>query len=336
MVERYRGGRFCQSIAHHHVQSDGVGKLAYLVGHGSARRREEVAVLQSDGFLQQGIDCFFVEFIFHPQHQGRCLAQAHIVQVVFSSHLEGVEHQGASQRAFVGDTFVHALVDFLPEARHAAHHRGTHLAEGLLHLGRAQVDAYQGAPVQAEVSPCLFEDMCQGQEVERHVVVGQGAEQVVVHAENLVVVAVAQHDALGLAGGARGVENVHQVMFVYAGRPFIHQRLVGQPFAQLQKLVPIEGSQVARVFANRAVEDNHLFQRLAVAEHREGGIVLELFADEQVAYAGVVDDVLHLQGRTGGIERDSDGAVGKGGKVCIEAFGLVLREDAYVLLLLYF
>ena len=333
--ERDGGRRFRQAVAHHHVQPHGVCEAADFVAHGSAGRREEVAVLQPDGLLQQGVDGLLVKLILHAQHQRGRLALVHVVHVVQFARLQRVHHQGPAQGTFAGDALVHALVDLLPESRDTAHHRGPHLAKRLLHVGRPQVDTDQDAAAQAEVSPRLLEDVRQRQEVERHVAVGQGVQQPVVHAEDFVVIAVAQHHALGLAGGARRVEYVHQVVLIAPGRARVDLGLVRASLAQLQELVPIDRRLVARVAPHRAVEDNHLEQRLAIAEHGESGIVLKLFAHKEIAYGGVAHDVLHLQGRAGGVERDGDGAVGKGGEVHRQTFRLVLREDAHVLPLLH-
>ena len=312
-----------------------MGKDADFVGHGRPGRGKEVAVLQPDGLLQQGVDRAFVELVLQAQHQGRHLAHADIVQIVLAPHLQGIQHQGTAQGAFVGNALVHALVHLLPEAGHAAHHRGTHLAERLLHVGRIQIDAHQHAAPQAEVGPRLLEDVGEGEEIERHVPVGQNAEQLVVHAEYLIIIAIPQHHALRFACRARGVEDVHQVMLLDVGGALGNQRLVRQVAAQGQELVPIEGGQVARVFLHRAVEDDELLQGFAEAEDGECGIILELLAHEEEADSGIVHDILHLQRRAGGIERDGDGAVGKGREVRREALRLVLREDAHVLQLIH-
>ena len=63
-IEGHRGRRFRQPVSHHHVQPHGVGKDADFVGHGRPGRGKEVAVLQPDGLLQQGVDRAFVELVY--------------------------------------------------------------------------------------------------------------------------------------------------------------------------------------------------------------------------------------------------------------------------------
>ena len=73
-----------------------------------------------------------------------------------------------------------------------------------------------------------------------------------------------------------------------------------------------------------AVEDDHTLQRGARLRHLAGDVVLVLLADEQEAYAGILQDVAHLLGGAGGIERDGHRTHAERGKVHVQALGFVL------------
>ena len=330
---RHGGGRLRQAVADDHVDAYGVDKLAHLVRYRRAGRGEERAALDADGLLQQGVDGLLVELVAQVEHQGRRLAQADVLQVVFAARADGVEQHRPADARLLGDAFLYALVHFLPEAGDAAHHRGAHLFDRRLDVLRMQVDADLHAALQADICPASLEDVRQRQEAHRHILVRHLRQADVVRAEGLEVVCVVEHHALRFARRAGRVEDVGQVVGRRLRRAFFHHLVVRQAFTQSHELVEVKGGRVARVAHHVAVEDNEPLQRLAQPDDAEGGVVLELFAHEEEAYLRVVDDVLCLRRRAGGIQRNGHRAVGERRKVDVQAFGLVLRKDADILLL---
>ena len=196
-----------------------------------------------------------------------------------------------------------------------------------------QVDADLCATLQADVGPAALEDVRQRQEVHRNVLIRQRGDADFVRTEGFHVVVVHQHDAFRFARRARGIEDVGNVAVGHFGSTFLYFGFVRQPVAPGKELVEVDGHRlVAGVLLHLAVEDDDLLERRTHAEHTDGGVVLKLFAHEEVADAGIVDDILRLCGRAGGIEGDGDGPVSIGAEVHVKAFGFVLREDADVFL----
>ena len=75
---------------------------------------------------------------------------------------------------------LHALVYFLPVARHIAHHRGTYLRHQLhdaLWIGH---DRHFDTCGKTVVDPELLKDMAQREEVDRDIVISQRREEILV------------------------------------------------------------------------------------------------------------------------------------------------------------
>ena len=149
----------CQAITHHHEDAYRVNKLANLIGHGGSGGGEEVATVNTDGFLQQGIDRALIEFILQMEHQRGLLAQEDIIHVMLTAHLQGVEHHCLHYPTFMGNLLLHTGIDLLPKTGHAAHHRGTHLLDGGLNVLRTEVDANLSPLGEADVGPASLKHM---------------------------------------------------------------------------------------------------------------------------------------------------------------------------------
>ena len=65
---------------------------------------------------------------------------------------------------------------------------------------------------------------------------------------------------------------------------------------------------------------------MAEAERTEGGVILELLAYEEEAYLCVVNDVLRLCRRAGGIQRYSDQTIGESAKSVNRHSGLFCEK----------
>ena len=248
-------------------------------------------------------------------------------------YLKGIEHHGTLQASLLTDTLLHALVNFLPKTGNTAHHRGADLLDGHLDVLWTEINTDLSAALQADIGPAAFEDVRQRQEVHRNVFVRQRRDTDFVRTEGFHVVVVHQHDAFWFACRARSVQNVGNVAVGHFCCAFLYFGFVRQPLAQCKELVEVDGHRlVAGVFLHLAVEDDNLLERRTHAEHTDGGVVLKLFANEEVTDAGIVDDILRLCRRTGGIKRDGDSTVGIGAEVHVKTFGFVLREDADVFL----
>ena len=323
-VTGHRGGRLRQSVACQHGNAHRVNELLDHRGDGGTGCGEQVAVLDAQRLLQQTVARAVVEALTLTQEEGGLLLHPHIVQVVTPSHPQGVAENHPAQEVARGNLLLHARVDLLPETRDGTHGRRAHLADGLLDVRRTQVDAHRAATVDAKVGPRLLEDVGQGEEVHHHVRVRQLGQTNVMDTERLRVAGVVEHDALRLARGPGRIEDVCQVFFADVVPAAFQLGSDSRVGAQCQELVEVERQRVLRMADDLAVEDDHTLQRGARLRHLAGDVVLVLLADEQEAYAGILQDVAHLLGGAGGIERDGHRTHAERGKVHVQALGFVL------------
>ena len=143
-----------------------------------------------------------------------------------------------------------------------------------------------------------------------------------------------QHGALGLAGGAGGVDEGGDVIGRGCRRALGHGAPAGLGGCRAKAFESLEGHDVdgavgaeAVADVDVAVDDDDVAQTLAVGDDREHDVELLPVADIDYRRARVVDDVLDLVGAGGGVNRHGDSAVGVCGEVGDEEFGAVCAED---------
>ena len=258
------------------------------------------------------------------KQQRGCLAHTQIVNVVHLAHLDGIQHHRFPQAGLLRYLLLHAGIHFLPKAGNAAHQRGAYFLDSGLDICRTEVDAHLYSPVDAEIGPGLLKHMRQREEVHGHVFIRHGSQADVVDADGFPVVEVMQHHPFRFAGGAGGIKDIGKVLVRSACGTFFHNIVMGQVFAQCEELIIIDGCLVAGVEHYVAVENNQFLQGVAEAERTEGGVILELLAYEEEAYLCVVNDVLRLCRRAGGIQRYSDQTIGESCKIGEQTFRFIL------------
>ena len=334
-VARHGGQALGQTIAHHHVDAGGMGKHLHLGRHGGAGCGEEVGTLQAQRLAQQLDNGFVVKLVLQAQAHRGILALRLVVYPVALAHLERLAYEFALHKRAVLHLFEHGLVHLFPKSGHGTHTRGVHLLHGALHVGRTQVDALQCTLGQAQVAPCTLKDVGVGQEVEKHIVLAQG-QHGIVHAEALTVLAVGEHHALALPGGATGVEYVAQVVVVGIGLTlfvFIFQGLRNATSQFLfQEIGKVHRQVVGGVFLHLGVEYDDALERARHRYHTECHVVLLLFAYKQEAHLRIVEHVGYLCSTACGIKWYGHRAYAVGTKVNIVSFRFVLREYGNILL----
>ncbi len=146
-------------------------------------------------------------------------------------------------------------------------------------------------------------------------------------------IAVSEHHALGLASGAAGVDEVHQVGVDALAAALVHGGLVAQQraVAQFQELLPSEHASIW-LDGHCGVKHHHIAQRGALGKQVARYLILALVAHHEDGGAGIVDDIGGLVLAAGGIDGHRDGTVAKGAKVGNKYFGAVLRENAHAAL----
>ena len=146
------------------------------------------------------------------------------------------------------------------------------------------------------------------------------------------VLATGQDDALGVARGAAGIENVCNIVVAGLGIERLYLALARTALAQLQEFIEIDAARIVGNLAYRTVVDDDLLERRTERQHPVGLLVLLLLAYEKEPDLGIANHVLNLLLGTGGIERHRDCTNAKGAEVGEEILHRVLREDAHVLL----
>ena len=172
-----------------------------------------------------------------------------------------------------------------------------------------------------------FGDVAQRQE--RQGAVAPLQIQVLVHAGDLEhQVAVADHRALGRAGGARGIDQEGDVLGRRRvdGLLELRRALARQRLAMGEHAGEVGGHRVVQAAQALEVDDDDAPQGRAGVAHRDDLVVLLLILDEQYPHAGVVDDVLHLFGRRGRVDAGAQVSHALGAHVGIQPFGPVLGQ----------
>ena len=317
------GGGLGEAVAGSHIDAAGVYELLHLARYGSTCRGEEVRILEAEGLLEQGDDGLLVEGIAQLQLQRRHEAPHHIIDIVFLTYRQRIQHQLTLHGAAAGNLLLHTGIHLLPEARHGSHAGGVHLAQRHLYVLRLEVDGELCAPTQAPIAPGTLEDMGEGQEAHDDILVRQMHDGIVGR-DGGGIHPIGERDTLGNARGAAGIEDVHQVVGLHAGGTRRHLVGKGEALALAQELVEVERHLILRVLLHRAVEDDQALQRRTHLEDAEGGIVLILFAHEDETDGGILDHILYLCLATGGIEGDAHGPDAVSTEIHADALRLVL------------
>ncbi len=218
--------------------------------------------------------------------------------------------------------------DLFVKARHRVHVRRLDLGQVddqcLGRLRQAQRQARQHTAVmvhRASVNVAI------GQPAQQHVgrPVGRSVDDRLSIAQQ---VAVRQHHALGLAGGARGVHEGGQrlpVQLRLAPGQFAGQRPQSTPAARQERS---PGADAGRQIAAQRVKSDDAAQAGQVVAHLAELVELAAGRDKQPAGAGVGQLIANLLRGQGGVGRDIDGGGAEHAHVGDQPFQAVLGEQA--------
>ena len=204
--------RFRQTIAHHHVYTYRMHKLADFIGHSSTCRRKEITVLNTYRLLQQSINGLFVELVFQMKHHRRSLSLAQIINVMRPAHLDGIQHHRFTQTGFLGNLLLHTGIDFLPKTGYTAHQCRAYLFNSSLDILWTEIDADLHPPVYTKVGPCLFEYMGQRKEVHGNIPVCHERQSDIMNAESLSIIEMMEHDTFRLTGSTGSIKDIGEVI----------------------------------------------------------------------------------------------------------------------------
>ncbi|MNH07426.1 hypothetical protein D3C79_668170 [compost metagenome] len=135
-----------------------------------------------------------------------------------------------------------------------------------------------------------------------------------------------EHDALGLAGGARGVDQGQQIIHPVAAFALAQHQLAWLMVAGDQEGLEVTGLRAAAQI-DAAIEGDELAD-LALIQQDEGLIELLLLAHEQQLDAGVAHYVAQLVQGAGGVDGHADPAGGEDAEVGLGPLRHVASIDA--------
>ena len=167
--------------------------------------------------------------------------------------------------------------------------------------------------------------MAERQHAQRHIVFAE-TNSPIVHLEARGDVGEVQHHALGLAGGAGGVNERQQVVGPIEGFPAT-ELLLALRIVRMGDEIPEVAGLAAAAQIDIAIEGDDAADGAGVQE-LERAIELGLLADEEQADARVAQDVADLVARARRVDGHRDTARGQNAEVGLRPFGHVPGADA--------
>ena len=196
---------------------------------------------------------------------------------------------------------------------------------------RIDIDNERGTLRETEISPAALKDMRERQEVDDAVFLPH-RHTGIVGLESGGILTIGEHHAFRLTRRATGIEDIAEVVVVGLLPQRLDVLLMRQVLAQLDEVVEIHRFRVVHAQTHVTVEDDDTLQSRAEGVHTVSLVILLLLTHEDEAHACIVDHILYLLSRSGGIERDRDHTDTVSAKICVQVFRTVLGEDSDLLL----
>ena len=230
MVTAYRCQRLRQTIADNHIDSDGMDKFLDMSGNGCASSGEEMSVLQTQFLTNQREHGAVQHLILQVQGYRWFLATTDVFDVMLATDIVSMHKELTLYGTGMFYLIHHTHVDLLPETGYCRHTSGMGLTHGLLHLLRMGIDNHRGTLGQGKEGPSALEDMGVRKEV-HHTVVLTDRHALVVGLEGSMILSVRQDDALGIACGTAGVQDIGDIVERSFLLQSLYLRLTGQVLA---------------------------------------------------------------------------------------------------------
>ena len=97
MVAADGGQRFCETIAHHHVDTNGMNKLLNMTAYGSTCCWEEMSILKSQLFTYKGEYRFVQHLVLKVKSQRGRLSASQALNIMFAANGQCMLEQFALQ-----------------------------------------------------------------------------------------------------------------------------------------------------------------------------------------------------------------------------------------------
>ena len=170
MVAGDGGKRLRQTIAHNHVNADGMDEFLHMGTDRGTCRGEEMRILQTQFLTNEGEDGTVQHLILQMECHRRFLTEAQIFDVMLASNGKGMLEEFTLHGAGMVYLVHHPHVHLLPETGDTGHTGGMRLTHRLLHLLRMGVHDQCRTFRQGEDRPSSLKDMRIGEEVHHTVV----------------------------------------------------------------------------------------------------------------------------------------------------------------------
>ncbi len=219
----------------------------------------------------------------------------------FLTEVDRPVEEGTFQRRCPCDLVGHFLHDLLVETRYAGEEGGPDLGDEVAYVIDRAVGLRQ-LFIHADVADHPFEDVAQGEELQDKVFTADGnAVRRVKHVLHQIVVG--EHDPLWFAGGARGVDDGHEIAGLDAGGAVPERGFVVAAVAALEEIV-----ENVHAFVGGALDLDQVLERAALLlDGEELGHLLGVFGDHDLG-AGVLDLIGDLFGCERAVDGHIDGA----------------------------
>ena len=165
------GCGFGKAVAYHHIYAAGMEKFGDFRRQRSARRGEDIAVLNAYHSLQGLEKLLLGKTVAHFEPPGHLVAQTHVVNIATLAYFQRPVGKPAAEAVDCGEFVLNGGIDLFPESGHGAHARGTDLLYAVLDFMRVGVYSHGDSAVETEVVPGFFKNMAQRQKTHRNIAV---------------------------------------------------------------------------------------------------------------------------------------------------------------------
>ena len=267
------------------------------------------------------------------QAQRRTLAFREIVDIMPLAYAQRMLEEFTLGGIGLLYLFLNAHVHLFPKTGDRRHTRRVRLFHRLLYLLRIGVDNQSCSLCQTEDLPTFFKDMSERQEIQ-HAVVLIYRYTLVVGLHSGMILSTGQDNALRIACGTAGIENIGNIIHRRLCLKFLHLRLSGQIISQFQEIIEIHGIGIVRRHTDILIENDNSLKCAASCKNATSLVVLFLLSNEKETDTSIVYHKLYLLLRTCRIERNRHRTDTPCTEVAEHILHRILRENTQILLYL--